>query len=47
MLDKEDKIGTILAREGDVFNYLTVATRQASSVIKISGWAHDDIFKEE
>ena len=44
MTGKDLKTDAVLAIEGGVINYLAVATRQSSSVIKVSGWIHSDEF---
>ena len=43
--DKEDEVDAILTIEGRCINYLTVATRQSASIIKVSGRSHSDTFK--
>ena len=37
MPGKEDKVDIVLAIEGGKLNYLAVATRQSTSVVKVSG----------
>ena len=43
---KEDKLDTVLTIEGRHINYLAIATRWSTSIIKVSGRIHSNTFKE-